>query len=112
MVLDFFVAAPGLGAARRSAELVPIPVDFGDTTQVFNIGAASCGVPGVPAGLAEAARRFGSMPLATAADSDWPLARRSKPNRVFVSSTQNPTPTSTARTTRAHTWPSRGSYGV
>jgi gamma-glutamyltranspeptidase/glutathione hydrolase len=63
VILDFFVAAPGLGSARRSAELVPIPVDFGDTTQVFNIGAASCGVPGVPAGLAEAARRFGSMPL-------------------------------------------------
>ena len=30
---------------------------------MFNIGAASCGVPGTPAGLAEANRSFGSMPL-------------------------------------------------
>lgn len=64
VLLDFFVAAPGLGERRRSSELIPVEVDFGGTTQVFNIGAASCGVPGVPAGLAEANRRFGSMPLA------------------------------------------------
>lgn len=63
VLLDFFVAAPGLGAQQREAELIPVDVDFGDTTQVFNIGAASCGVPGTPAGLAEANRRFGSMPL-------------------------------------------------
>ncbi len=63
VLLDFFVAAPGLGERRRSSELIPVDIDFGDTTQVFNIGAASCGVPGVPAGLAEASRLFGAMPL-------------------------------------------------
>ncbi len=63
VLLDFFVAAPGLGELRPRSELVPIEVDFGGTIQVFNIGAASCGVPGVPAGLAEACRRFGTMPL-------------------------------------------------
>lgn len=63
VVLDFFVAAPGRAGGERSSELIPVNVDFGDTTQVFNIGAASCGVPGTPAGLVEANRRFGSMSL-------------------------------------------------
>ncbi len=63
-LLDFFVSAGGLGEAVRGAELEPVEIDFGDTTQVFNVGPASCGVPGVPSGLAAAADRFGSMPLA------------------------------------------------
>ena len=75
VVLDFFVAAPGLGDVERSSELVPVDIDFGGTVQVFNIGAASCGVPGVPAGLAEASRRFGSMPLSELARPAVGLAR-------------------------------------
>jgi gamma-glutamyltranspeptidase / glutathione hydrolase len=75
VLLDFFVAAPGLGGTARGAELVPIDVDFGDTIQVFNIGAASCGVPGVPAGLAEACERFGTMPLGELARPAVGLAR-------------------------------------
>jgi gamma-glutamyltranspeptidase / glutathione hydrolase len=63
-LLDFFVSAGGRDGAVRSVELDPIEIDFGDTTQVFNVGPASCGVPGVPSGLAAAAERFGSMPLA------------------------------------------------
>jgi len=64
-LLDFSVEAPGRGAdpARRT-ELVPIPVTFGDVTQMFNAGAASVGAYGLPAGVCEAARRFGSLPLA------------------------------------------------
>jgi gamma-glutamyltranspeptidase/glutathione hydrolase len=64
VLLDFFVAAPGAGDANRRSELEPVEIDFGDATQVFNIGPASCGVPGVPSGLAAATERFGSMPLA------------------------------------------------
>ena len=64
VLLDFFVAAPGMDGVERRAELVPVEVDFGDTIQVFNVGAASCGVPGVPSGLAVASERHGSMPLA------------------------------------------------
>lgn len=75
VVLDFFVAAPGLGGRTRSTELVPVDIDFGGTIQVFNVGAASCGVPGMPSGLAEAARRFGSMPLADLAVPGIRLAR-------------------------------------
>ena len=64
-VLDFFVAVPGADGVERGAELVPIPVYFTpETPQVFHIGAASCGVPGTPAGLVDAVERFGSVPLA------------------------------------------------
>jgi len=76
VVLDFFVAVPGLDGAERSAELVPIPVHFtAESTQIFNIGAASCGVPGTPAGLVEAAERFGRVPLAELAAPAAALAR-------------------------------------
>jgi gamma-glutamyltranspeptidase/glutathione hydrolase len=74
-LLDFFVAAGGLGGGERRADLEPVTVDFGDTTQVFNVGVASCGVPGVPSGLAAAADRFGSMPLADLVEPGVRLAR-------------------------------------
>ena len=76
VLLDFFVAAPGLGAdASHRADLVAVEVDFGDAFQVFNVGAASCGVPGNPAGVAEAARRWGTMPLSELAAPAADLAR-------------------------------------
>src|SRR5437588_1942187 len=58
VLLDFFVEAPGRGsdpAARE--ELIPITVSFGDAIQVFNIGAASVGTYGLPAGVCDAAAR-------------------------------------------------------
>ena len=63
-LLDFFVEAPGRGAdpARRS-ELIPVPVSFGDAVQTFHVGEASVGTFGMPAGVCEAARRFGRFPL-------------------------------------------------
>lgn len=76
VLLDFFVAAPGLDGSRRSSELVPVEVDFGGVVQVFNVGAASCGVPGLPSGLAEAVRRFGSMPLSELVQPGVRLARQ------------------------------------
>jgi gamma-glutamyltranspeptidase/glutathione hydrolase len=75
-LLDFFVEAPGRGAdPARRAELVPISVSFGDAIQVFNIGAASVGTFGVPAGICEAARRYGSVPLAELVQPAAALAR-------------------------------------
>src|SRR5213596_353077 len=63
-LLDFFVEAGGRGLdSSRRGELVAVKVLFDETPQIFNIGPASCGVPGVPAGLWEASQRFGSMPL-------------------------------------------------
>ena len=64
VLLDFFVAAPGKAGIPRSSDLVPAPVRFTPAvTQIFNIGAASCGVPGTPAGLELALRDYGTMEL-------------------------------------------------
>lgn len=76
-VLDFFVAAPGRGAeGRRVAPLQAVDVDFGDAVQVFNVGPASCGVPGVPAGLARALERWGSVGLDELCPAAAELAER------------------------------------
>jgi gamma-glutamyltranspeptidase/glutathione hydrolase len=63
-LLDFFVEAPGrdVNPAARS-ELIPVSVSFGDAAQVFNVGAASVGTYGLPAGVCAASRRFGRVPL-------------------------------------------------
>ena len=73
---DFFVAAGGADGTDRQAELIPIPVYFDGTPQIFNCGAASCGVPGNPAGLEHVHRRFGSVPLARLAEPGIGLGRR------------------------------------
>ena len=63
-LLDFFVAAPGseTGPVPR-ADLLPVSISFGDAVQTFNIGVASVGCFGMPAGVCEASRRFGRVPL-------------------------------------------------
>jgi gamma-glutamyltranspeptidase/glutathione hydrolase len=75
-LLDFFVEAPGRGATAERAPLVPIDVHFGDVVQVFNIGAASVGAYGNPAGICAASERFGSLPLADLVAPAARLARR------------------------------------
>lgn len=80
MVIDFFVAAPGKGGHDLTGELVPVPVHFDEsTTQVFNAGAASCGVPGTAAGLALALERYGSVPMSELAGPAAKLAREGAP---------------------------------
>jgi gamma-glutamyltranspeptidase/glutathione hydrolase len=74
-LLDFFVAAPGFGARGDPAPLTPVRVSFGDAEQVFNVGASSCGAYGNPAGIEEASRRWGTIPLADLAASAAAQAR-------------------------------------
>lgn len=74
-LLDFFVAAPGLGGGQPEAELVPAHVYFDNTPQTFHVGPASCGVPGTAAGLAAAHERFGSAPITELARPAIRLAR-------------------------------------
>ena len=63
-LLDFFVAAPGDGADPSArAPLVAAEVFFEAAAQVFHVGAAACGVYGTPAGICEAHRRYGTVPL-------------------------------------------------
>jgi gamma-glutamyltranspeptidase/glutathione hydrolase len=79
-LIDFFVAAPGLDEIERRAELVPVPVRFdAETVQTFNVGPASCGVPGTAAGLVRALERFGSAPLADLVGPGARLARGGAP---------------------------------
>ena len=73
VLLDFFVEAPGRGFDPRArAELIPITVSFGDAIQVFNIGAASVGTYGMPAG----------MHAAAAAVRPRPAVRAGRPGRA------------------------------
>ena len=76
VLLDFFVEAPGRGAdTSRRGELIPVSVSFGDATQTFNVGPASVGTFGMPAGICKAARRFGCVPLAQLVAPAAALAR-------------------------------------
>ena len=83
-LLDFFVAAPAAPwegpQGQVYAELLPIDVSFGDADQVFHVGPASCGAYGTPAGVCEAARRWGTMPLAQLAAPAAALAREGWPS--------------------------------
>ena len=74
-LLDFFVEAPTRLGDGSEVELHGVDVSFGDAAQVFHIGPASCGVYGTPAGVCEAARRWGTMPLADLAAPAAKLAR-------------------------------------
>src|SRR5207253_11445319 len=49
--LDCFVAVPGLGGERRDVELLELEIPFGTELVHYAVGIASCGVPGLPAGL-------------------------------------------------------------
>jgi gamma-glutamyltranspeptidase / glutathione hydrolase len=63
-LLDFFVEAPGQDPSTSAAELQGIDVSFGDAVQLFFVGPASCGIYGVPAGVCEANRNWGTISLA------------------------------------------------
>jgi gamma-glutamyltranspeptidase/glutathione hydrolase len=59
--LDCFVAVPGLGTEPRSPELVQLEVPFGAELVHYAVGPASCGVPGLPAGLEALWRAHGRL---------------------------------------------------
>jgi gamma-glutamyltranspeptidase/glutathione hydrolase len=87
-LLDFFVEAGGRNLqVEHRADLVALEVLFDDVPQVFNVGPASCGVPGTAAGLCEAARRWCSMPLGDLIEPAVELARegvRVTPEHAYV----------------------------
>lgn len=75
VVYDFFVEAGGRDGQGRSVELLPVEVDFDGTPQLFNIGPASCGIPGTAPGLATVLDIHGSVSLADLAAPAARLAR-------------------------------------
>jgi gamma-glutamyltranspeptidase / glutathione hydrolase len=73
--LDCFVAVPGLGAEPREPELIHLDVPFGAELVHYAVGPASCGVPGLPAGLDELWRRHGRLPWPRVVEPALDLAR-------------------------------------
>jgi gamma-glutamyltranspeptidase/glutathione hydrolase len=74
--LDCFVAVPGLGAEPRVAELIHLEVPFGAELVHYAVGPASCGAPGLPAGLEALWREQGRLPWRRVVDPALRLARR------------------------------------
>ena len=73
--LDCFVAVPGLGAERHEVELLELDVLFGAELVHYAVGIASCGVPGVPAGLEALHREHGRLPWPRLVEPALRLAR-------------------------------------
>ncbi len=78
-VLDFFVAVPGLGRPRETPDLEELAVPFGEELVHYFVGAATCAVPGVPAGLDELWRRAGRLPWARVVQPALRLAQDGVP---------------------------------
>ncbi len=73
---DFFVDTPGKGmVAHEQPDFFPVTVDFGGSTQVFNIGLGSVAVPGILKGLLHVHDRLGWMRLADVLTPAIELAR-------------------------------------
>ena len=73
--LDCFVSVPGLGADSREAELTHLEVPFGEEVVHYAVGPASCGTPGLPAGLSELWQRHGTLPWPAVVAPALELAR-------------------------------------
>jgi gamma-glutamyltranspeptidase/glutathione hydrolase len=73
--LDCFVAVPGLGGEQRNAQLLELAIPFGTELVHYAVGIASCGVPGLPAGLGALHDRFGRLPWPQLVEPALRLAR-------------------------------------
>src|SRR5919206_1552571 len=73
--LDCFVAVPGLGAEPREPELLHLDVPFGAELVHYAVGPATCGVPGLPAGLDALWRAHGRLPWARLVEPALRIAR-------------------------------------
>src|SRR5438874_10553471 len=73
--LDCFVAVPGLGAEAREPELLHLEVPFGAELVHYAVGPASCGVPGLPAGLVALWEAHGCLPWGRLVEPALQLAR-------------------------------------
>ncbi len=69
--LDCFVAVP----SGSGAPMVDLAVPFGEETVHYAVGPASCGVPGLPAGLEALWREYGRLPWGRLVEPALRLAR-------------------------------------
>jgi gamma-glutamyltranspeptidase/glutathione hydrolase len=63
-VYDFFCQTPLRHRPEEELDFYPIMANFGTAAQEFHIGVGSIAVPGVVAGLFEAQRELGRLPMA------------------------------------------------
>jgi gamma-glutamyltranspeptidase / glutathione hydrolase len=73
--LDCFVAVPGLGGEPAAAEPLELEVPFGTELVHYTVGIASCGVPGLPAGLGAIHAEHGRLPWSRVCEPALRLAR-------------------------------------
>jgi gamma-glutamyltranspeptidase/glutathione hydrolase len=66
---------PGLGAEPREPQLIQLQVPFGAELIHYAVGPASCGVPGLPAGLDALWRAYGRLPWPRLVEPALRLAR-------------------------------------
>jgi gamma-glutamyltranspeptidase / glutathione hydrolase len=78
-LLDFFVAVPGRDARGSAADMLRLEVPFGVEIVHYAVGIASCGVPGVPAGLERLWERHGRLPWPRLVEPALRLARSGIP---------------------------------
>lgn len=78
-LLDFFVTVPSVHPDQVVASLEDVGVPFGNEIVHYQVGIASCAVPGVPAGLHELWQRHGRLPWAAVVEPALELARAGVP---------------------------------
>src|SRR5262245_35231379 len=74
-LLDFFVTVPRVHPDRVVAACEDIGIPFGNEIVHYQVGIASCAVPGVPAGLGELHRRHGTFPWERLVEPALEIAR-------------------------------------
>ena len=77
--LDCFCSVPGLDAERPPSPMDRLAVPFGEELVHYAIGAASCAVPGLPAGLGALHAAHGRLPWPRLVEPALRLARDGVP---------------------------------
>ncbi|MDP8969245.1 MAG: gamma-glutamyltransferase family protein, partial [Actinomycetota bacterium] len=78
-LVDFFVAVPGLGLPPRERALIGVDISFGTAVVPYEVGIASCAVPGLPAGCHSLWRGWGRLPWPRLVEPALRLARSGVP---------------------------------
>ena len=75
VLCDFFCQFPRKRRAGSEVDFRPVHVNFGDTSEIFNVGLGAAATPGTIAGVAAIAERLCTLPMARLAESAIRLAR-------------------------------------